>query len=251
MEAEGLTETPTEVPTWQAQDAVITSNKDASSLQEDAAQGEPFTEAGMLQMIQRLHSASNQEEGISLADANDYLTRFQRDPSAWGICINILNSYCNSQQGEQLSPQLLTSTHDTRTEVVHFAAQTLAAQARAGFPQQLSAVLPEHENAITSAAGPGVNGQAPFPAAYAALRDGLLHLVFAFRLGPKPVLRQLCIALSSALIFGTCSGEDGDSGGGLFLAPVLQALGDVAGAEGFLPLLELLAILPEELCAKR
>lgn len=167
--------------------------------------------------------------------ANEYLTEFQRDPSAWGICISVLNKHAQCQQ--------------QTPEVLHFAAQTLAAQARAGFPQQLSALLHGQAPSGLSAA---VEGSADAARVYAELRDGLLQLVFAFREAPAPVLRQLCVALASALIFGACPTDDvSRCSTGPYLKPVLQTLGSNAGRDGFLPLLELLIVLPEELCTKR
>lgn len=214
-----------------------------------------YTEEAVVEMVRLLNSPSFAKEGgaASTAAANEYLTNFQKDPSAWGICISILNRQSHRQQSQQqLFPAGLHSY-----EVLHFVAQTLAAQARAGFPQQLSALLRVQGASVVAATGAGVDAVGGASQVYAELRDGLLQLVFAFRDAPLPVLRQLCIALSSALIFGASAtegaptGASGGLGGGLQLGAVLQTLGQKAGKEGFLPLLELLVLLPEELCTKR
>ncbi|CDJ34188.1 uncharacterized protein EMH_0088430 [Eimeria mitis] len=214
-----------------------------------------YTEEGVVEMVCRLNSPSAAREGgATTSAANEYLTNFQKDPSAWGICISILNKNSHPQQQQQ---QQLLAPGNRSPEVLHFVAQTLAAQARAGFPQQLSALLRLPGASAVSAAAGGGTSVGGASQVYAELRDGLLQLVFAFRDAPLPALRQLCIALSAALIFGASAtegapiGGPGAVGGGLQLGPVLQTLGQKAGKEGFLPLLELLVLLPEELCTKR
>lgn len=248
MDAEGSTGVPTgplASPTGES--ASAPGHREASVLRNCAAPAAPYTEEGVLQMVRCLNSPPAQREiGSSAAAANDYLTEFQRDRSAWGICISILNKYSHQQQQHSVVASVASP------EALHFAAQTLAAQARAGFPQQLSALLCEQAPSCVSTPVSVVEGLAGSSRVYAELRDGLLQLVFAFRDAPRPVLRQLCIALSSALIFGSSPGADGAPGaGGPNLGPVLQTLGRSAGTEGFLPLLELLVLLPEELCTKR
>lgn len=216
-------------------------------------QGSGYTEEGVLEMIRCLNSPAvhQREQGTSIAAANEYLTQFQRAPSAWGICISILNKHAHSQQQHQ---QQLGAASSVSHEALHFAAQTLAAQARAGFPQQISALLSRQMPQDVSTPGVSDADFSPDSArVYAELRDGLLQLVYAYRDAPLPVLRQLCVALSSAVIFGCASGDDGAPCGGVgpYLGPVLQTLGHSAGTEGFLPLLEVLTFVPEELSTKR
>lgn len=244
---------PSGPPTFDSGSSVTP--KDGSLMNNGTAHRPVYTEEGVVQMVFVLNSPSTSVQGeSSTAAANKYLTEFQRDPSAWGICISILNKHSQlqqqRQQQQQEQPSVSSSCHSP--EVLHFAAQTLAAQARAGFPQQLSALLSTHGSSAAASSSVFCGSVESASQVYAELRDGLLQLVFAFRDAPLPVLRQLCVALSSALIFGASAGDSAPgSERGLQLNPVLQMLGRSAGTEGFLPLLELLVFLPEELCTKR
>ncbi|CDJ65113.1 hypothetical protein, conserved [Eimeria necatrix] len=244
---------PSGPPTFDSGSSVTP--KDGSLMNNGTAHRPVYTEEGVVQMVFVLNSPSTSVQGeSSTAAANKYLTEFQRDPSAWGICISILNKHSQlqqqRQQHQQEQPSVSSSCHSP--EVLHFAAQTLAAQARAGFPQQLSALLSTHGSSAAASSSVFCGSVESASQVYAELRDGLLQLVFAFRDAPLPVLRQLCVALSSALIFGASAGDSAPgSERGLQLNPVLQMLGRSAGTEGFLPLLELLVFLPEELCTKR
>ncbi|OEH76191.1 hypothetical protein cyc_06986 [Cyclospora cayetanensis] len=205
-----------------------------------------YTEEGVVEMVRCLNSSDACPQGApTKPTADEYLTEFQRHPSAWSICISILNKHAAPQK-----PHYGSAVQSAPTELLHFAAQTLAAQARAGFPQQLSALLGNQRAAGGSMV---VSDDSAVAASrvYAELRDGLLQLVFAFRDAPRPVLRQLCIALSSAIHFGAVGGDGSTGSGGPYLEPVLESLGRQAGTEGFLPLLELLTLIPEELCTKR
>ncbi|KAL8432054.1 hypothetical protein Efla_003495 [Eimeria flavescens] len=222
-----------------------------------------YTEQGVLDMFRCLcdpltclsSNSSGSSSSKTTAAANEYLTEFQRHPSSWGICISILNKHSQYQYQQQQQQQHVAAAPP---EALHFAAQTLAAQARAGFPQQLSALLPAHAPHGVSK-GASLEYQSPADAArvYRELRDGLLQLLFNLRDAPLPVVRQLCVALSAALIFGAAADEgggEGAPGAGAQgppppLRPVLQALS--AGEEACLPLLELLIVFPEELSSKR
>ncbi|CDJ47586.1 hypothetical protein, conserved [Eimeria brunetti] len=253
MDAEGTVGAPPEPPqaAQPVKNAALSSPSNVAL--EPNGTAHTYTEEKVVEMVRSLNLPACANGGQASAEyANAYLTNFQKDPSAWSICISILNKHSHRQHHQEPPSSWFHSV-----ELLHFVAQTLAAQARAGFPQQLSALLRAQGASAVSAASGGAISVEAASQVYAELRDGLLHLVFAFRDAPVPALRQLCIALSSALIFGASAAEGAATAasrmgdGGLHLGPVLQALGQKAGKDGFLPLLELLVLLPEELCTKR
>nr|CEL66380.1 TPA: hypothetical protein BN1204_021970 [Neospora caninum Liverpool] len=214
----------------------------------------PYTEQNVREMIAALYSPA---AGVTPVQANEFLVDFQQHASAWPICISFLNHFALSSQS--------ASPLDASDEcILYFAAQTLAAQARAGFPQQLSLVFAErHGGALGGCAKERRNVVSSI---FKELREGLLHLLVSCRRAPKPVVRQLAVALSAALVFGACGGSEhgGDrdieaaSGGDdeelkeeIALDEVLVPLGQKLGEQAAAPLLELLAALPQEVSSQR
>ncbi|KEP64828.1 UNVERIFIED_CONTAM: hypothetical protein HHA_202950 [Hammondia hammondi] len=215
-----------------------------------------YTEQNVREMIAAFYSPSGC--GVTPAQANEFLVDFQQHASAWPICISFLNQFAVSSQ---------SSSVDTSDEcVLYFAAQTLAAQARAGFPQQLSLVL-EKKRGADCLGGAKDRQSSAASAVFKELREGLLQLLFSCRRAPKAVVRQLAVALSAALVFGACGGgdqacqdRDVEAGVGgneeglkdeIALEEILVTLGHELGEQAAGPLLELLAALPQEVSSQR
>ncbi|RQX73243.1 hypothetical protein TGCAST_202950 [Toxoplasma gondii CAST] len=214
-----------------------------------------YTEQNVREMIAAFYSPSGC--GVTPAQANEFLVDFQQHASAWPICISFLNHFARSSQ---------SSSVDTGDEcVLYFAAQTLAAQARAGFPQQLSLVL-EKKRGGDSLGGARERHSSAASTVFKELREGLLQLLFSCRRAPKAVVRQLAVALSAALVFGACGGgdqagqdRDVETGVGneeglkeeIALEEILVTLGHELGEQAAGPLLEFLAALPQEVSSQR
>ncbi|PFH34590.1 hypothetical protein BESB_066230 [Besnoitia besnoiti] len=217
-----------------------------------------YTEERVREMVAAFYSPSP-ISGATPVQANEFLVEFQQHASAWPVCISFLNQFSLS------SPQAASLSAGDEC-LLYFASQTLAAQARAGFPQQLSLLLAGKQPAGGAAeAGGGRKRHTQIVSSiFKELREGLLQLLFACRHAPKAVVRQLAVALSAALVFGACGGGSDDRGEGdaagedtdelqeeIALEEILVTLGQKLGEQAAGPLLELLISLPQEVSSQR
>ncbi|PHJ25500.1 hypothetical protein CSUI_000661, partial [Cystoisospora suis] len=233
------------------------------------AAGGVYTEDSVRSMVLSLYFPS--AGSTPPAEANCFLVEFQQQQAAWPICISVLNKFALSFQQKngnlfQLSPE--------EECLLYFASQTLATQARAGFPQQIDLLLSVQMGTNTSEFHKGgmteiERRKNAEKGVFRELRQGLVQLLFSCRHAPQAVVRQLAVALSAALVFGAasscpqgCEPSDGEiEGGGMKQRPptlpevaleeILVALGQKLGEEGAGPLLEVLVALPQEVCSQR
>lgn len=228
-----------------------------------------YTEESVRSMVMSLYFPSSSSSSTPPSEANRFLVEFQQQQSAWPICISLLNKFALSSQQKNGSVLLLTPEEEC---LLYFASQTLATQARAGFPQQIDLLLSVqreastpisfHEGGLTELA----RRRNAEKEVFRELRQGLVQLLFSCRHAPQAVVRQLAVALSAALVFGAAGScadaEPGDAEAKgrtkqgtvlpeIALEEILVALGQKLGEEGAGPLLEVLAALPQEVCGQR